>query len=292
MKSVRILIIIFSILTILLFAGSRIYQKRTSDYTKPVISAESDSLEMPVSVTDEELLAGMTAVDNRDGDVTSTLLVSSRSKFIRPNTVKVYYAAFDKNNNVGTYTRELTYTDYVSPRFSINAPLCYIESEKRDVVQVLKNITAYDVIDGDITSQIMITEGEERTAQEGVQAMTVTLQVSNRSGDTSTLMLDVLFEDYNIFNQQKPHLSEYLIYTKAGEVPELLEYADGVGYGNNMTSFADLGMSRDANVKIDTSEADFETPGTYNVTFTLLRDTEEGRQTPLGSTTMIVVVEE
>ena len=291
MRITRILIIFFSALTILLFVGSRIYERRTSDYIKPVITADEDALEMPVSVTDEELLAGMTASDNRDGDVTDTLIVSSRSKFIRPSTVKVYYAAFDKNNNVGTYTRELKYTDYVSPRFSVNAPLCFIESEKRDVMQVLNRVTAFDCIDGDITSQIMITQGEERTVQEGVQASEMILQVSNRSGDTSMLTLDVLFEDYNIFNQQKPHLSEYLVYTNVGETPDFAEFADGVGYGNNMTSFADLDMSREANVKIDTSKVDFETPGIYEVTYTLVRDTEEGRQMPLGSTTMIVVVE-
>ena len=71
-----------------------------------------------------------------------------------------------------------------------------------------------------------------------------------------------------------------------------MEYAEGVGYGNNMTSFADLDMSREANVRLDMSNVDFETPGIYEASFTLVRDTEEGKQIPLGSTAMIVVVEE
>ena len=293
MKKIRILIIIVFAIVTAVFIGYRWWEKKTSDFKGPVISAESDKLEASVNITDEELLQGMTAVDNLDGDVTSTLVVASRTKFIRKNTVKVNYAAFDKNNNVGTFVRELTYTDYVPPRFSVNAPLCYVESDTRNTAQILRNITAYDCIDGDITSQITFNTGDLRTIDEGVKAQTISLMVSNRSGDTGVVDLEIRFEDYNIFNQQKPHLSAYLVYVKAGEArPNFIEYADGIGFGNNVTSFADAGFERSADLRVNTSRIDFETPGTYQAVYTLSQRTEDGRRAELGSTHMTVVVEE
>lgn len=293
MKKVQILIIAIFIVVLAVFFGSREAERRTSDYVAPVITADSDHITASVTVTDEELLRGMTATDNLDGDVTYTMVVASKSKFISPNTIKVNYAAFDKNNNVGTYTRELTYTDYESPRFSLTWPLCFIDSENRDVRQILKNITATDCIDGDITSQIMVALGDLRQIGQGVKAQTISLQVSNRSGDTSVLDLDVRFEDYNIFNQLRPHLSTYLIYSKIGDTPpNFLLYADGVGYGNNVTSFADTDFNRYPDVRVDSSQVDYSTPGIYEVTFTLTRALENGSRQSLGSTIMIVIVEE
>ena len=293
MKQLRILIVIIFIAIATAFVVYTERDRRTSDFTAPVIQADSDTIEASVNVTDEELLKGMTATDNLDGDVTASLVVGSRSKFIRKGTVRVSYAAFDKNNNVGSYVRDLTYTDYVPPRFAIHAPLAYIRSETRDVQQILKSITAHDCIDGDITPQIILTQGETRVVNSDVTAQTVNLQVSNRSGDTSTLELEVLFEDYNVFNQQRPHLSDYLIYVKVGEHPDFRSVADGIGYGNNFTSFADSNYDRNRDVAIDTSEVDTDTPGTYHVIYTLTREVGDGgRREDLGSTVLTVVVEE
>lgn len=292
-KKVRILIIILFIAAAAVFVTNRIHEKRTQDFKAPVITAESDKLEASVKVSDEELLAGMRAVDNLDGDVTDTLVVASRSKFIRPNTVKIHYAAFDNNNNVGTLVRELTYTDYISPRFSLTAPLCYIDSTSSDASQILRIIKATDCIEGDITRQIMVTQGDKETIGDGVKGQPVSITVSNRSGDTSTLELMVRFEDYNVFNQQKPHLSQYLTYFKAGDMPpSWILYADGVGYGNRVTSFVDAGFNRYPDVQVDTSGVDYSTPGVYEIVYTLTKLTESGVRMPLGSTVMVLVVEE
>ena len=292
-KKVQILIIILFLAAAAVFFINRIHEKKTQDFKAPVITAESDKLEASVKVSDEELLAGMRAMDNLDGDVTNTLVVASRSKFIRPNTVKIHYAAFDNNNNVGTFTRELTYTDYVSPRFSLSSPLCYLDSENRDASQILKRIKATDCIDGDITQQIMVTQGDVETVGDGVKGQPVSLMVSNRSGDTSTLELMVRFEDYNVFNQQKPHLSQYLTYFKAGDTPpSWILYADGVGYGNRVTSFIDAGFNRYPDVQVDTSAVDYNTPGAYEIIYTLTKLTESGVRMPLGSTVMVLIVEE
>ena len=292
-KKVRILIILLFVAAAAVFFISRIHEKRTQDFKAPVITAESDKLEASVKVSDAELLEGMKAMDNLDGDVTGTMVVASRSKFIRPNVVKVHYAAFDNNNNVGTFVRELTYTDYVSPRFSLSAPLCYIDSSSSDASQILRSLKAVDCIDGDISQQIMVTQGDMETIGDGVKGQPVSLMVSNRSGDTSTLELMVRFEDYNVFNQQKPHLSQYLVYFKAGDIPpSWILYADGVGYGNRVTSFIDAGFNRYPDVQVDTSAVDYNTPGAYEIIYTLTKLTESGVRMPLGSTVMVLIVEE
>ena len=292
-KRVQILIIILFVAAAAVFFINRIHERRTQDFRAPVITAESDKLQASVNVSDAELLEGMRAMDNKDGDVTGTLVVASRSKFIRPNTVKVHYAAFDNNNNVGTFVRELTYTDYVSPRFSLSAPLCYLDSTSNDASQILKSIKAFDCIDGDISQQIMVTQGDFETIGDGVKGQPVSLQVSNRTGDTVTLEFMVRFEDYNVFNQQKPHLSQYLTYIKKGDTPpSWIMFADGVGYGNRVTSFIDAGFSRYPDVQVDTSAVDYNTPGSYEVIYTLTKLTESGVRMPLGSTVMVLIVEE
>ncbi len=59
-----------------------------------------------------------------------------------------------------------------------------------------------------------------------------------------------------------------------------------------MTSFADTDFKRYPDVQVDTSKVDYTTPGIYEVTYTLTRLVENGTRQPLGSTVMIVIVEE
>ena len=118
MRIVRIIMVVFSILAAFVF-GYTLYNRRVvDDKEAPVITADADSLMVSITATDEELLKGMKANDNLDGDITNTLVVLSKSKFISKGVLHANYAAFDSSKNVGTYTREITYVDYVSPRFS------------------------------------------------------------------------------------------------------------------------------------------------------------------------------
>ena len=66
MKQLRILIVIIFIAIATAFVVYTERDRRTSDFTAPVIQADSDTIEASVNVTDEELLKGMTATDNLD----------------------------------------------------------------------------------------------------------------------------------------------------------------------------------------------------------------------------------
>lgn len=289
MKRLRILIVLFSIAVFGFYAVYRVREAMTSDYTAPVITADYDSILASVYTSDQELLTGMRASDNLDGDVTDSLVLVSKSKFILDKTRYVNYAAFDKNNNVGTYTRILSYTDYIPPHFSISQPLRFLEGNGN--LNALNNISAYDCLDGDITKQIMITYGNKGVISDTVKGQNINLQVTNSAGDTATLELVYTTEDYNTFYLQSPSLSEYLIYTHAGEKPDYFSYLNGIWTGNNSRSFTDSEFDIYSDVRIDDSSVEYYTPGTYQVTYSLSRLRKDGIRENLGTTVLYVVVE-
>ena len=67
MKIARVMSIVLFVLALSAFIFYTFYSRQTSDFSAPVISAESDTITAPVNVTDEELLAGMKAIDNLNG---------------------------------------------------------------------------------------------------------------------------------------------------------------------------------------------------------------------------------
>ena len=289
MKRLRIIIILFSIAVFAVFAFKSVQERLTSDYVSPVIHAEYDAIQASVSVTDQELLTGLTASDNLDGDVTDSLVVVSKSKFIFRGMRRVRYAAFDKNNNVGVYERMLTYTDYVSPHFSLSQPLRFVDGNSD--VDYLKNFTAYDCLDGDISKQIMITYGDSRRISDTTKSQTINLQVTNSAGDTATLQLEALRQDYTSFNQYAPSLSAYLVYTDIGQSLTLSSYVNGIWTGNTVRTFSDTGYDPNTDVSIDSSSVNYNAPGVYPVQFQLSHLKKDGVREYLGSNTLFVVVE-
>lgn len=289
MKRLRVLLVIFAIAVFAFYGVYLVRDKMTSDYVAPVITADSDAILASVQTSDQELLSGLSATDNLDGDVTGSLMLVSKSKFVQDGTRYVNYAAFDNNKNVGTYTRTLTYTDYVSPRFSISQPLRFLVGGSNQ--DYLRNITAHDCLDGDITKQIMITYGAHGAISNTIMGQTVNLQVTNSAGDTATLELVFTEEDYNSFYQQSPSLSEYLVYVRPGERPDYRALLNGIWSGNNTRSFSDSEFNLYEDVWIDDSRVDYNTAGVYQVTYTLSRLRGDEVRETLGTAVLNVVVE-
>ena len=288
-RTFRTIITAFFLCVFAVFAVYRIRMLLVSDNTAPVITAESDTLAASVSTTDEELLAGMTAYDNVDGDVTDTLVIASRSKFIKKGTLRVNYAAFDKSNNVGTYTRELTYTDYESPKFRITQPLRMMTGDSRQ--NFVSYIKASDCLDGNITSQIMYTLGDKKMISDTASVQTLNLQVTNSAGDTTLLELELSYDDYATYYTQAPHLSNYLIYSKVGDTPNYRGLLTGVWAGGVTHPFAETNFEA-SDVQIDSSRVNVNKPGTYIVYYRLIRTNPNGNRDMLGLAKLLVIVEE
>ena len=289
MKRLRLLILLFSVVVFVIFGVYQVREAMTSDYVAPVIHAEYDTIRASVAVTDQELLTGMTASDNLDGDVSDSLFVVSKSKFIIRGTRRISYAAFDKNNNVGTYTRMLTYTDYVSPHFSLRQPLHFLAGSTN--IDYLKNVRAYDCLDGDITGQVRVTFGDSVSVSDFVTSRTMNLQVTNSVGETATLELNALLEDYDTYYQQAPALTEYLIYSDVGTKPSYSSLLYGVLSGDRTKEFDDTSFDPNTDVSINDSGVDYYTPGVYTVDYRLSRLLKDGSRESLGTTKLIVVVE-
>lgn len=303
MKKLRIAILIFFLAVVSFFAASHIYDRITSDKTAPVITAEENAIKVSISADDKALLASMTATDNIDGDVTDSLVVVSKSKFIRKGTLRVNYAAFDDSGNVQTYSREVTYTDYRSPQFSLSEPLRFASSSSNH--DYLANIHADDCLDNDISNKIKISIGDTVAVSDTITEQTIDLMVTNSCGDTSSLRLTVSLEDFASYNIKCPALEKYLIYTKVGEMPDFRSNIIGV-WSNGKTALFDseddtAGFDEQNvtvfNIKndpsggsgsVDEHALDITKPGIYYVKYSLASSSEG----LLGTTTLIVIVEE
>ncbi len=289
MRRFRILLFLFFVVVLVIFGVSRVREHLTSDYDPPEITANTDSIYLSVNASDAEYLAGMTAYDKKDGDVTNTLVVVSKTKFSSKGTLRVNYAAFDNNSNVATYTREVTFTDYYSPHLSLTSPLRYIEGSSK--VDYLSAFGAEDCMDGNISTKIRVSSGNREIVSDMLATEPLTVQVTNSAGDTSTLEFTARYESYGDYSQPAPSLSDYIIYATVGDVrPDLRAGINGVWSSGAVRRFESSGFSF-TDISVNDNGVDYNTPGVYPITYTLSR-TINGERTTLGTSYAYLVLEE
>ena len=280
---------------------------RKDDTVGPDIEMADAQIEISVNDPQIKLLAGMTATDARDGDVTDTLVVESISGFVSKNTRIVNYAAFDKNNNVTKATRRMFYTDYTPARFYLTDPLQFPVSTSQQTI--LNTIHVKDAIDGDLSDKVAFSSSSVINVDTAGDYR-VTMQVTNSAGDLFSLPLTVTIYDNNLYSSLiKIRLSSYIIYTKTGEQIDPMDYLSGMTYRGTAYAITEgegtfrvdtTGMSREeleAFRKRDpaVNESLFEIldmtnynyPGVYEIQYTL-GDGDGNR----GRTILTVVVEE
>ena len=153
MTRLRIAVAAPFVLSLATFITYNIVDRITQDHTPRVITCTEDTVSVSVADEDSLLLQGMTAEDNRDGDLTDSIRVSSMSNFTEPGKRTVNYVVFDKANQAATYTRTLQYTDYTSPEIMLSAPLRYSLEDMAEV-NLTENMSVEDCLDGDIRQQI------------------------------------------------------------------------------------------------------------------------------------------
>ena len=303
MRRLRIAVIGLFLLSLIAFIVFNIVDRVTSDHTAPTITSESDTISVTLkpeekegeaeegaedSGSDAELYQGLTAKDDRDGDLTDSIRVSSMSNFTEPGKREITYAVFDSSNNGATLTRTLEYTDYTSPQIQLSAPLRYTLSEMSDV-SLTENMSVEDCLDGDITSQIRASYNDAVYVQQAGD-YPITVQVSNSAGDTCTVGLTVTVTDTADETESEkyyPLLSRYIVYTEIGGS---VDYASLItGFERNGTEY--LFDKEDAyfmpgdrgDVKIS-GDVNFDQAGTYTVDYQFT--TEDG----VTATTKLAVV--
>lgn len=261
------------------FQGYLALSNSTQDNTGPEISFESQQIQVSVKDSEDALLKGVTAWDDRDGDVTGLVVVEGVSNISANHVVKVTYAAFDAAGNVTKAQREVSYSDYKSPRFKLSKPLAFQSGTSFDVFQY---IHAEDVIDGSLDSRIKATlvGGDSAITAEGLHK--VEFRVTNSMGDTSSLTVPVEVYPSGLY-RGTVSLRENLVYLSKGSAFEPMDYLQQYQVGSTVYTYSE--ETDDISVNIDGDQVDTSTPGVYSVSYTVT----DGVNT--GYTRLTVVVE-
>lgn len=270
MRYLRLVVICIFVASLGFFAWANLRYYSGLNQDVPTISSDTDLLKISIHDSPDALLQGLTAKDKTDGDLTSKIIVASMSHFIEDNTVYVKYVVFDAHNNSASLTRKVCFTDYQSPRFSLNVPAVMTRGSNFDLLNRLEVI---DCIDGDISDQIRVVTNMVNIYSAGVYP--VTLEVTNSCGDLEqlTLMVTVLDKE----NTAAIQLDQYIVYVEQGSTFTPADHIQRVIDSNSLSLPVE-------NVRINGSP-DLNTPGTYQLEFTY------SDENVAGQTTMTVVVE-
>lgn len=114
MRFVKTALIAVFILAIAVFGVSEGIKLKNRDTTVPKIQSEEDVLEISCEYTEEDLLKGLSASDEKDGDLTDKIFVGNFSRFIEKGVCNVNYVVFDSSNQSATLTRKVRFADYHS----------------------------------------------------------------------------------------------------------------------------------------------------------------------------------
>ena len=282
LRKTRIFVVIFFIISVLLFGGYTLIRAVTVDRTLPIIEMDSDEVTISVKGGDAAILEGIKASDEKDGDITGNLFVESKSTFIEKGIFKATIAVADSDNHVTKVERKVTYSDYRSPQFTLTEPLKFLTTrENRDDLNIAESLRANDVVDGDISNKIEIS------SEYSINGYTtgdshMEFIVTNSMGDTSKLPVTV-----NIFSALEESglpeiiLSNYLINTPVGAGADIAALIDQIEYHNETFRRGEDGnlyngeFDAEGNpimfdwsaIQIDT-DADWNTPGVYEVKIT------------------------
>lgn len=257
---------------------------QAKDQRGPVFQSEADVMTVSVTAGEVDLMAGLTAVDDVDGDVTDSIVIEQMSRIQSDGSRTITYGAFDSSNNVSKYTRTLQYTDYSSPKFALKGALIF---QSWNLNEALNMIQVTDCIDGNITNKMKLYSVEEGSSRSRI----LTVYVTNSSGETLTQsfpveVLGVTAEAYSDMPQLK--LSEYVVYKKVGDAEDSWEtYLKSVKVVKNIDNTKELQDIEDLSQVNISAETDMEKAGIYTVDYTY---TDEMGST--GKTRLFVIVEE
>lgn len=274
---------ILLVLTLLVFAGYLVLRHTRADDTGPEITVSDGLLEVSVLEPEDAYLQGVTATDDRDGDVTDRMLVESVYGITEDHQVTVTYAAFDRAGNVTKTQRQIRFTDYHSPRFTLDCALTFPCTSGLDVMDY---IGAEDVFDGDVVRRVRATLINNAGTLSDVGIHDVKLQVTNSLGDTAQLVLPVEVYEPEKYNASM-ELDTYLVYLPRGAAFDAKAHLVSMTCGG-ITRSLEI-VSEEISVSVAHS-VNMQEPGVYPVSYTA-RYTGSG-QTYTAYSRLFVVVEE
>lgn len=258
--------ILFSVLFVLVAAFS-IYVRvsETKDYTPPKLTCDTDTMTLSVEDDESKLLEHVTASDEKDGDLTKSVIVESISSFLDGNKATVTFAVCDSDNNVAKLTANVVYSDYTPPVFSFSQQQVYYVGATR--ADLLAGVSATDKLDGDISSRVTVAESTLDLSKSGVYP--ITYRVTTAKGVSSEVTVNAYVYDSRL--QSTITLKQYLVYTDVNKKINPKAYLGAYeekylaeGYFNDYTCTLEI---------ID--EVDYKKPGVYYVTYRLVKKSDK-----------------
>ncbi|MCD7774220.1 MAG: DUF5011 domain-containing protein [Clostridiales bacterium] len=281
---------VFITIVFVLSAAFTLYVKVSDDrdYNAPALTCDEDLLELSVYDDTDVLLAHVSASDEKDGDLTSSVIVETISPFVEGSRAKATFAVCDSDNNVSKLVKDIAYSDYSAPEFSMSSQLRYYVGATK--VDLMSAVGAYDVLEGDITSRIVVSSSDVDLTHEG--AYPVTYKVTTSMGTVVTLTINAYV--YETRFPQTISLSQYLVYTDVGETLNAEDYIESYpeemlvdGYSGTYVYSLEI-----------TDDVDYSVPGVYYICYRIKGVTEdpdtdeEYRETVAAESYLAVVVRE
>lgn len=288
MRKIRLLVCLFFVVSCICYGVHAIKELITKDKNPPVITIEETTLRVGEGFTEKDLFAGVTAKDEEDGDLTDRVQIASISRFQSDGSRTVQYIVFDNASQLGIAERTIVYDGYIPPRIYLKEPLRFTANTYWDEMETLE-ITAEDFIDGDISSQVRFSYGDNVYEVEPGD-YPVTFQVNNSAGEACIVQVQLTIVDSSGENgKYYPLLNDYIAYTKVGEKLDYQSFLKGIESSSVTYVFGEAGTPANISASKVTIEdhVDYETPGTYTVTFSYTT-----RDNVTAKTVMFVVVED
>ncbi len=265
----------------------------------PEITVNRERVKVSIKSDDAEILRGITAEDSRDGDVTDSLVVESLSNFIEKGVRKASIVAFDSDNHIARASREIEYTDYTSPRFSLEEPLIF-SMNNYDFMGSLK---VEDCLDGDITAKLHLYYNEDVDYQ--ADKVKVTYSVSNSVGDVVSLPVTIArYDPSDSYGKPQIELTDYLIYTDGEQEVDPMTYLQEINMSGRTYKKRKGKMQRmGTNPKDDPEyltdeelviEVGDPVDGVYEISYTVndARDEEDDTDDTTNTVRLIVITED
>lgn len=253
MRLVKIGLIIVFLVSAGLFGVTGLMKLGSRGDEKPVIESDGEALEISCEYTKEDLLLGVTASDEEDGDLTDQIVAGSFSRFVDPGVTNLTYVVFDSQGQSASLTRGVRFTDYHSPRFALSEPLVFREGEG-SYTEAMERLDAVDQLDGSRKDWIIQTDTDVNYSTAGNYTMSV--EVTNSLGDTASAGLPMHVVNAQSRNVQIA-LTQGIVYLEAGEEIDPASYISGVTGPN--------GAALDPGAVSAQSGVDVNTPGCYEI---------------------------
>ena len=248
----------FQILTVVLFCASLIFylcaavpRAQAEDDTMPVLTDDTGGeIQISVNAGEKEYYTGLHAEDAKDGDLTDEICIAGMSALLDGDRRTVKYVVFDEDRHTASLTRTVHYTDYTPPHFALNTAPTYRTGA---MPALLTQITAQDVLDGDVSDRIKFNT--ENTAFIENDMYAVPISVTNSYGGQNDMTLYVQLSDSNL----EIHLKQGIVYVKSGGKFEPKEYFENL--------FDRAGTKVKVKKLTVTQEIDTAKPGCYPVQY-------------------------